>query len=400
MSHPVETSSRKPWHERFGGWPLWDSLGQDGSRRREVLKVSLVLASRANFAPVPEGHQISFTSKILESAWVDFDLGEIQSCLAEVLDEGRLKADSLGRILPDQRPSSPIQVSRAISAVKHQVEALEFLQPPRQLARLDEWDDLGSILHHRILSPIGELRTAIEAKGGSRVARETLITSNIRLAAACTRGFSGECGAMGREDYLQEGILGLMRASEKFDPFLGFRFSTYATNWVNQKATRASANYSRTIRLPVHVVSEANPVFQYQRRYRRDFGIAPTVEEIAVSTSLSVAEVESIQRMPVDVLSLDVESVAAEWRESPAAIYHDPDIASVLAVTSVRRLLLAELNPVQRHVLARRFGLDEVGEHTLEEVGEELNVTRERVRQIQSDAFRLLKAATRHADFA
>lgn len=292
----IQTSSEESWHQRFGGWPLWDSLGDGGSRRKGVLRDALVLASRVNFAPISEDTQINNSAALLESAWVDFELSEVRGCLAEVLDEGGLKLDGLGRIQPDLRPSSPSQVAGAIAAVKRQIEPLESLEPPREAA-LDGWDDLGSIMNHRILSPLGELRIAVAAKDGSRPAREKLITSNIRLAAAGTRGFAQEHGAMGREDYLQEGILGLIRASEKFDPHLGFRFSTYAMNWISQKSIRAAADKSRMIRLPVHVVNRASPVLHYQRRYRRQFGMEPGASEIAAATTLPVGDVEEIEAL-------------------------------------------------------------------------------------------------------
>jgi RNA polymerase nonessential primary-like sigma factor len=251
---------------------------------------------------------------------------------------------------------------------------------------------LKEIGYAPLLTAEEEVFYARKLQRGSESARHRMIESNLRLVVKISRRYVNR--GLELLDLIEEGNLGLMRAVEKFDPELGYRFSTYATWWIRQTIERALMNQTRTIRLPVHVVKELNVYLRASRKLAQRLDHAPTPEEIAEEVGKPVADVLKILSLSERISSIDVpvadkektlvETIADDNVFSPEYQLEDENLMSVL------NEWLEQLPEKQREVLVRRFGLLNHQEETLEQVGREFGLTRERVRQIQVDALRRL----------
>ncbi|EWH08673.1 sigma S (sigma 38) factor of RNA polymerase, major sigma factor during stationary phase [Catenovulum agarivorans DS-2] len=258
---------------------------------------------------------------------------------------------------------------------------------------------LGEIGFSPLLTAEEEVYFARKALRGCEASRKRMIESNLRLVVKIARRYNNRGLAL--LDLIEEGNLGLIRAVEKFDPERGFRFSTYATWWIRQTIERAIMNQTRTIRLPIHVVKELNVYLRTARELAQQLDHEPTAEEIASKLDKPVSEVSKMLRLNEKISSVDtpmggdsdkglLDILSDDRYEGPEETIQDNDIKSNIVHW------LEELNPKQREVLARRFGLLGYEASTLEDVGKEIGLTRERVRQIQVEALRRLKDILSH----
>jgi len=253
---------------------------------------------------------------------------------------------------------------------------------------------LSEIGYSPLLTAEEEVHFARRALKGCEASRKRMIVSNLRLVVKIARRYNNRGLAL--LDLIEEGNLGLIRAVEKFDPERGFRFSTYATWWIRQTIERAIMNQTRTIRLPIHVVKELNVYLRAARELAQELDHEPTAEDIALHLDKPIDEVSKMLRLNERISSVDT-PIGGENDKALLDILADDNESSPedeLQDSNIKQNIvswLQELNVKQREVLARRFGLMGYEPSTLEDVGAEIGLTRERVRQIQVEGLRRLK---------
>ena len=301
-----------------------------------------------------------------------------------------LKEDDLDLEEPDIDELEAVEDIKVEDIDLASMEGINIEDPVRMYLR-----EIGRI---PLLSYDEELELAKKVLAGDEAAKQKLAESNLRLVVSIAKKYVGR--GMLFLDLIQEGNMGLIKAVEKFDYTKGYKFSTYATWWIRQAITRAIADQARTIRIPVHMVETINKLIRTSRHLLQQLGREPTPEEIAAEMEIPVEKVTEIQKIAQDPVSLET-PIGEEDDSHLGDFIQDDDSPApqdAAAYTLLREQLeevMKTLTPREAKVLKLRFGLEDGKSRTLEEVGKEFNVTRERIRQIEAKALRKLRHPSR-----
>lgn len=288
------------------------------------------------------------------------------------------------------------EAKKSIEEMEKELEQLVFLKHGESLDPIKMY--LKEIGKTPLLTFEEEIALAKRYEKGDKKAKDKLIKANLRLVVSIAKKYLGR--RLSFLDLIQEGNRGLIRGVEKYDWRRGYKFSTYATWWIRQAITRAIADQSRTIRIPVHMVDHINRYYKTQRRLTQKLGREPTVKEIAREMQMSTSEIENLIKISQQPKSLStpVGDDKEATLEQFVADINQPTLYDKVARELLKDALnkvLDTLSPREKKVLIMRFGLEDGKPKTLEEVGKEFKVTRERIRQIEAKAIRKLKHPTR-----
>ena len=256
-----------------------------------------------------------------------------------------------------------------------------------------------SIRYIPLLSEEDEYKIAIAAANGDENARQTMITSNLRLVVKVAKTYIGRSSNLSFLDLIQEGNMGLMRATEKFDAEKGFRFSTYATYWIKQAISKAIIDQSRAVRLPAHIINELNKFNKAIRDLSQQYGRTPSDKELAEYLNVSVKKISEYYTISKEPCSLDV-TIDEDEDTAMIDLIADENATKFMDIDdlSIRDTIYSVLNTLserERKIIELRFGFTDGRQHTLEEVGKELNLTKERIRQLEASALKKLRNPVR-----
>ena len=258
---------------------------------------------------------------------------------------------------------------------------------------------LKSIRNIPLLSEEDEYKIAIAAANGDENARQTMITSNLRLVVKIAKTYIGRSSNLSFLDLIQEGKMGLVRATEKFDAEKGFRFSTYATYWIKQAISKAIIDQSRAVRLPAHIINELNKFNKAIRDLSQQYGRTPSDKELAEYLNVSVKKISEYYTISKEPCSLDV-TIDEDEDTAMIDLIADENATKFMDIDdlSIRDTIYSVLNTLserERKIIELRFGFTDGRQHTLEEVGKEFNLTKERIRQLEASALKKLRNPVR-----
>jgi len=306
--------------------------------------------------------------------------------VAEAKDDERDEAEKDQEKQDEEHRLRTLRIPSAVAAAEEALATGALDDPVRMYLR-----EIGRV---NLLTAAEEVDLAKKMEAGSMAARERLIQANLRLVVSVAKKYIGR--GMSLLDLIQEGNIGLIRAVEKFDYRRGYKFSTYATWWIRQAITRSIADQARTIRIPVHMVETINKLVRVSRRLLQEKGREPTSEEMATEMGITAEKVREIIKVSQQPVSLETpigeeeDSHLGDFIEDQSAMA-PADAASHQMLKETVNAVLDTLSDREQMVLKLRFGLDDGRTRTLEEVGREFDVTRERIRQIEAKALRKLR---------
>ena len=321
----------------------------------------------------------------------------------ESLEEDAIEKEVGGIDMGDMEDLSDEEVDKMVCEMEKKDEKLQkkFVADDKSLDLSDIYEDsirvyLREIGRVDLLNGEEEIMLAKRIRQGDPIAKRQLTEANLRLVVSIAKKYVGRGLAL--LDLIQEGNIGLARAVEKFDYRKGFKFSTYATWWIRQAITRAIADQARTIRIPVHMVETINKFTHTQRRLAQELGREPTLEELSSELDLDIKKIRYIKKISQDIVSLEA-PVGSDGDTSSklSDFIEDDDGVSPVQLTTHKLLkedidtALEMINPREQKIIRMRFGLNDGMPRTLEEVGQEFGVTRERIRQIEAKALQKLR---------
>ena len=352
-------------------------------KKKKIVRKKTVLKQRDLQSLIEKGKQRGFvtTSEILYLfPQIEKDIRGLENLYEELENKG-IEVKETGRLLEDKEREKRAKRVKEVRRLK--------IDPVQLYLK-----EIGKV---SFLTAEEEKELSKRIEKGDEEAKKRLTKANLRLVVSIAKRYVGKSPNLTLLDLIQEGNMGLFRAVEKFDWRRGYKFSTYATWWIRQAVTRALADQARTIRIPVHMVETISKYNAVRRRLLQDLGREPLAEEIAAEMGLDIDKVYHIQKISQKTISLETpvgedekDSVLAEFIQDEKTL--SPSIQAGRSLLRERlKEVLVDLTPREQKILSMRFGLDNGITHTLEEVGQEFGVTRERIRQIEAKSLERIR---------